>query len=128
MALREGARRFEYGTLDFEGIYALDAALDYLNGIGIELIERRNLELIRILRERLREKKVRFFTPENNLAPILTFFMDNEQEFRCKMREKNIVVTTRYWKEGQVRLSPHFYNNEEDIETFLSAFSAFLKE
>ncbi|MCP4708174.1 MAG: aminotransferase class V-fold PLP-dependent enzyme, partial [Planctomycetes bacterium] len=28
------AKRFEYGTLAFESIYALDAALDYINNLG----------------------------------------------------------------------------------------------
>ena len=126
--LRTGASRFEYGTLHFEGLDALGAALDYINNIGIESIEQRNLSLITLLRRRLSEKKVRFFTPENNLAPILTFFLDNEKDFGLKMREMGIVITARYWKEGQVRISPHFYNNEDDIEAFLDAFSTIYKD
>lgn len=118
------AKRFEYGTLNFEGIYALEASLDYINEIGIDFIEQHNLKLIHMLRERLREKKVRFYTPENNSAPILTFFIEDEKAFGQEMRKKNIFVTTRRWKEGQVRISPHFYNNEEDIEIFIKAFSS----
>jgi len=125
--LRSGASRFEYGTLHFEGLDALGAALDYINNIGIESIEQRNLGLVAILRQRLHEKKVKFVTPENNLASILTFSQDNEKEFGIRMREKGIVITARYWKEGQIRISPHFYNNEDDIEIFLNAFSTIRK-
>jgi cysteine desulfurase/selenocysteine lyase len=124
--LPKHAKRFEYGTLNFEGIYALEVAIDYINRIGIEFIEQHNLDLVYMLRKRLSEKKVRFHTPENNQAPILTIFVDNEKTFGQKMREKKIFVTTRNWKGGQVRISPHFYNNEEDIETFVHAFSAII--
>lgn len=122
------AKRFEYGTLNFEGVYGLDAALDYIKGIGIENIDKHNLGLVKILRERLREKKVRFYSPEDNLAPILTFFIDNEKAFGQKMREKNIFVTARRWKGGQIRISPHIYNNEEDVEVFMNAFSSIVHE
>ena len=50
------ASRFEYASLGYQGIYALDAALDYINRIGIAAIEQRNFKLIGMLRARLREK------------------------------------------------------------------------
>jgi cysteine desulfurase/selenocysteine lyase len=116
------ARRYEYGTLSFEGIYALDTALDYINKVGIETIEKRNLKLVTMLREGLRERGVRFFTPEHNPSPILTFFVEDERAFGKGMKEKKIQITARRWGRGQVRIAPHFYNNEEDIEKFLHAF------
>lgn len=41
--------KFEAGTQDAAGIYALGAALDYVEGIGYEAIERRERELVRYL-------------------------------------------------------------------------------
>lgn len=70
--LPENAERFEYAYLNWEGLHALDAELDYLNGIGMVSIEKRNLELVHMLREGLRQRDFRFYTPENNLAPILS--------------------------------------------------------
>jgi len=121
--LPETARRYEYGTLGFESVYGLDASLDYVNKIGIDSIEKHNLKLIRMLRQHLQKKNVRFFTPEGNESSILTFFMDNEQVFGNKLKEQNIAVTTRHWGSGHVRISPHFYNNEQDIDIFMQAFS-----
>ena len=115
------ASRFEYASLGYESIYALDAALDYINRMGIEVIEQRNIKLISMLRERLREKGVKFYTPENNRSPILSFFMENEKELGEKMKEKKIYITAR---KGHVRVSPHFYNNEKDIEAFIEVFSS----
>ena len=125
--LPEHASRFEYGTLNYEGIYGIDAAIDYANRIGIESIEQRNLKLVHMLRERLQKKRVKFYTPENNKSQILTFFIENGQEFGKKIKEKNISITARGRKKGQVRMSPHFYNNEEDIDIFMHAFSSIYK-
>lgn len=122
--LPETARRFEYGTLSFESVYGLEASLDYINRIGMDVIEQRNLKLVHMLRERLQSHKVTFFTPEENRSPILTFFTENEQDFGNKLKKNKIFITARRRKKGQVRISPHFYNNEEDIEAFMRAFSS----
>ena len=126
--LPNNARRYEYGTLSFEGIYALNTVLDYAQRIGIEAIERRNIRLIKRLREGLCEKGVEFYTPENNQAPILSFFTDNEKHIGSKLKEKGIYITARRCGKGQIRISPNYYNNEEDIDIFLKAFSAVSKK
>lgn len=120
--LLETARRYEYGTLSFEGIHGLDAALDYVNRIGVENIEQHNLQLIALLRARLREKGFRFLTPPNNRSSILSFFVDDADAFGARMREQGIRITARYRNEGYIRVSPHFYNSEKDIEAFVQAF------
>ena len=125
--LPKNARRFEYGTLAFESIYALDASLDYINQIGIEKIEEHNLKLTNKLRKLLSERDVKFFTPENNQSPIISFYMENEKTFGRKMKERNIQITARRWGKGQVRISPHFYNNEEDIDKFIHNFDAVME-
>jgi len=124
--LPDHARRYEYGTLNFEGIYALDAALDYIDAIGIKRIEEHNLTLTRMLRDRLSEQGVKFFSPEGTKSSILTFFVDDEKDVWRKLREREIFITARRWKGGQIRVSPHFYNNEEDIGTFVDAVAAML--
>jgi selenocysteine lyase/cysteine desulfurase len=120
--LPEHARRYEYGTLNYEGIYALEAALDYLGGLGIENIERHNLALVAKLRSGLAQRGVKFYTPEGNRSPILSFLIDDEKTFGRQMKENRIHITARRHKEAHVRVSPHFYNNEEDLEVFLDAF------
>jgi selenocysteine lyase/cysteine desulfurase len=119
--LPENARRFEYGTLSFEGIYALDTALDYINALGIEAIEQQNLKLIRFLREELKKLNVEFLTPEDNEAPILSFCIDDEKSLGPKLKEQGVYITARRWKEAHARISPHFYNSEEDIFMFIRA-------
>ncbi len=121
--LPDHAKRFQYGTLSYEGIYALDAAFDYINRVGIEAIEKHNLNLVRMLRERLREREVQFYTPENNRSSILSFYTENEKALGSELKKKGINVTARRGKEGHIRVSPHFYNTEEDIEAFVEAYA-----
>ncbi|MCP4709083.1 MAG: aminotransferase class V-fold PLP-dependent enzyme, partial [Planctomycetes bacterium] len=117
------AKRFEYGTLAFESVYALDAALDYINNLGIEAIERQNLKLVDLLRDKLQSIGVKFITPEGNRSPILSFYQENERALGRQLKEQQIYITARRWGRGQVRISPHFYNNEEDIEAFVNAYT-----
>jgi selenocysteine lyase/cysteine desulfurase len=121
--LPDHAKRFQYGTLSYEGIYALGAAFDYIDSVGIEAIEKHNLELIRLLREKLTDTGVQFHTPVNTRSPILSFFTENEKALGIELRNKGIHVTARRWREGHIRISPHFYNNEDDIEAFVEAYS-----
>jgi selenocysteine lyase/cysteine desulfurase len=120
--LPDHAKRFEYGTLNYEGIYALEAALDYISQIGIERIESHNLALVAKLRQGLLERGVQLYTPEGNRSPILSFLIDDEKIFGRRMKERKIQITARHWEEGHVRVSPHFYNNDEDVEVFLEAY------
>jgi cysteine desulfurase/selenocysteine lyase len=121
--LLETARRYEYGTLSFDGIHGLDAALDYVNRIGIENIEQHNLHLVALLRARLRERGFRFLTPPDNRSSILSFFVGDADACGTRMREQGICITARYRNEGYVRVAPHFYNNEKEIEAFVQAIS-----
>jgi len=117
--LPQSARRFEYGTLNFEGIYAFHNSLIYLNKIGIMNIERRNLELSSYLWSRLNDLGARLFTPQGNKSPIVSVFVKDEQEIGEKLMEERVKVTARDWRGGQLRVSPHFYNTKEDIDFFI---------
>ncbi len=118
--LPSSARRFEYGTLNYQGIYAFHKSLIYLNKIGIENIEKRVLELTSYLQSRLIDLGARLFTPQGTKSPIVCFFIKDAQELAKKLRSEDIKVTAREWNgESYFRLSVHFYNTTEDIDRFL---------
>jgi len=120
--LPDSAKKFEYGTLSFEGIYALETVLDYFNQIGIDNIEKRNLNFTNTIYNKLSDKGFKFFTPQNNETPILSVYVNNEIEIKEKLRNKGIYLTARNLNKGYLRISPHFYNNEKDINNFLEVF------
>ena len=116
------ATRFEVGTPNIQNIFALNAAIKYLSRIGINRIESRLLKLTDYLIDKLQnvgleilspieEKKYRsqiiVFKPKGNPTKIVA---DLE-------RKHKIVVSAR----GRgIRVSPHFYNNEDDIDKLIS--------
>jgi selenocysteine lyase/cysteine desulfurase len=113
--LSETASRFEIGTPSRVSVCGAVAALKLLLITGIENIEKRVLNLTDNLIERLTEKGLRLQTP---LEPecrsgIVNFLIDNPQERTNKLAEKGIVVSAR---SRGIRVSPHFYNTEEEID------------
>lgn len=118
--LPDTARRFEYGTLAFESVEGLGEAIDYLLAIGPDAVEKRALALAQHLRGMLTKNGVRLFTPENTASPIVSCFLKKAREMNPALRKRRIYVTARAWAgEDYFRVSPHFYNTEEDIERFV---------
>jgi cysteine desulfurase/selenocysteine lyase len=67
------ARKFEYGTPNFLGVYQLGAALEYMNEIGKDKIEQQVLSLSSQLYNGLSEKGLRLFTPPGTRSGIVSF-------------------------------------------------------
>src|SRR5918912_3082358 len=118
------ASRFELGSPHFSNILSLKAANEYLSKIGITNIERRILALTSYLVEKLHELDLDIISPleeERSRSSIIVFKMPDALEIVRKLEEKKIVVSAR--GEG-IRVSPHFYNNEEDIDILIRALRA----
>ncbi len=128
------ARRFE----DWERSCALMAgskeALKYLLTIGINKIAERNAMLCKKLRLKLSGlKSVRLLDRGHELCSIITFKAGNfSKEQTLKYfhdRKINIYATSKSSAlldkgvEWVLRVSPHYYNTVEEIETFLQAVS-----
>jgi selenocysteine lyase/cysteine desulfurase len=126
--LPSSAKRFEYGTLNYQGIYAFHNSLIYLNKIGIENIEKRILELSSYLQSRVIDLGARLFTPKGTKSPIVCFFIKDAQEIAKKLRNEDVKVTAREWDgESYFRVSFHFYNTKEDIDCFLDKLKEITK-
>jgi cysteine desulfurase / selenocysteine lyase len=120
--LRPGAGRFENGTLNFAGITALNASLKFFFEFGLKKIERAVLDLSGYLIERLEQRGIEVITPkaETERAGIISFnFPDAEKVFE-RLHNQNIIISLR---QGRLRVSPHFYNTEEEIKKLLVALT-----
>ena len=114
------ASRFELGSPHFSNILCLKSAIEYITKIGIEQIEKRILYLTDYLVEKLREFKVEIISPleeEKGRSGIIVFKERNAQEIVRKLERRRIMVSAR--GDG-IRVSPHFYNNENDIDMLVS--------
>ena len=114
------ASRFELGSPHFPNIFCLNAALRYISSIGINIIESRILKLTDYLIERLHKLKVPILSPleKKHRSGIVVFKIKNSKNAVKKLEKEKIIVSARG---GGIRVSPHFYNNENDIDKLISA-------
>ncbi len=113
------ARRYELGCPSFPGIFALGAAVSYLDGIGRERIQARVLQINTALTSALRHEGFEVLSPSGSGRSGQTLVaLDDPQGATEFLRGRNIVVTEK--PEG-IRVATHFYNNEDDVEKLVTA-------
>ncbi len=120
LTLRPDAQRFEEGSLNVMGIYALGAAVELILDIGIQNIEGRVLALTGLLIDELKEKGYRIVSSiiPKERSGIVCFKSDKHTSAElCRLLIDNKIVVSD--RAGCVRVSPHFYNSEEEIEQMI---------
>ena len=117
------ARRYELGCPAFPGVFALGAAVSYLDGIGRDRIQARVLQLNTALTSALRHEDFDVLSPSGSGRSGQTLLaLDHPAEATEFLRARGIMVTQK--PEG-IRISTHFFNNEEDIEKLMKALKAY---
>lgn len=114
------ARRFETGTPPVVNCYAAEAGLRIIDEVGLPAIETRVAGLTEAL---IREAKSAGYTlaaPEEpgRHGALITLRTRDEHGLVAWLGEQGIVASSRF---GNLRVSPHFYNDYEDIETLMRA-------
>ena len=123
------------GTANYPGAVGLGASLELINALGIEAIEEHVLALTDRLHEELPRLGVRLVTrPEREARSGITTFevSDDPAEndaFLQGLLEQRIYVAMRYTSYiGGIRVSTHFYNDDEDIDRLLHAVARLLQQ
>ena len=122
-ALKTDAQRFEEGSMNLLGIFGLGAAIDLLSGVGIGAIEERVLGLGDVIIREAERKGYSLLTPKarkergGNITIAGNF---DPAKTRDDLRGRGIMVNARG---GGLRVSPHFYNTEEEIVTLFHALA-----
>ena len=117
--LLDSAKRFEAGNQNVGGFIGMHAALSLIDSIGLGEIEKRVLGLSLALGEGL---EVAGLHPLSDMdvkhrSGIVCIEKDSvSKEF---LRKNNLVATVR----KNIRLSPHIYNTEEEIEKVVKILS-----
>jgi len=135
--LVEGPARFEAGTPDVAAAIGLGAAVDYLNKIGMENIERHEKLLTKQMYDGLTEiPKVEVYGPEpEHRVGIIPFNVADLNPHDVALAldvSANIMVRSGHHcaqplsktvicKPGTVRASAYLYNTKEEIEKLVSA-------
>ena len=123
LTFKEDASRFHESHAGVPGIYGLDKALDLIFKVGIENIEQRILYLTGLLIEGVKTLGIKIVSPleEEYRSGIVIIEPKNKEEAHEEMVRNNISTSLRA---TGIRVSPHFYNNEEDIAKLLEVLES----
>ncbi len=117
----ESARRFESGTPNSVGLFAAEAGLEIMLEMGLERIGKRIGDITALVKQATVEHKWDLVTPADRHGAMLAIRSTDAPQLVEKLGARNIVLTER---DGNIRVAPHFYNNESDVETLIEALLA----
>jgi selenocysteine lyase/cysteine desulfurase len=127
--LLDDARRFELATENWLGVYGLNASLELLLEAGIENIFEHLRTLHKILSEGLAETGmiVASSSEEKHRSGILSFRSPRAEEtkFIFDFLAKNHIIAS--YREGLIRIAPHFYNTEVEMKQILQCIRDAIK-
>lgn len=125
LAPRTGPSKYEIGTYPFQDISALEASVDLLQSFDRQAAWNH----IRSLTDRVIEfvesdgrYKLRSSTEESRRSGIVAIQSNDSRKLLSYLTDKGFAVSFR---EGGVRISPHFYNSPDEIESLVESLKHF---
>ncbi len=126
---KEPPHRFEAGTPDISGAIGLAAAMDYLDAIGLENIQRHDLELSAYAYDRLASlNRIRLFGPKEGRAGLVSFLLNDvhahdvvtiADQHGVALRgghHCNQPLMKKLGVESTARASFYFYNTRAEVD------------
>lgn len=123
--------KFEAGTLNVEGIYGLEAAVQYIEKLGLDNIRKYEEDLRKYLISRLEEVPNIVIYNKEAESGIVTFNIEgvfaqdeatylNSKGIACRSGQHCAKILNDFLKEvATVRCSLYFYNTKEEIDYFV---------
>jgi len=112
--LADSARKFETGGKSFALLMGLKKSLEILSGIGIDVIERRVLNVSQYVIDSVDSVQTPY--DEKKRAGIVNIRHPDATRIAEKLREEKVLVSARM---NGIRVSTHFWNTKEDIDRLL---------
>jgi cysteine desulfurase/selenocysteine lyase len=115
---KKGAEGFMVGMPNYAAIYAINAAINYINSVGVAAIAEHANELVKQCREGIAELPVELLGPVNPVIPsgIIAFRHPKSEAISEYLHAERIHIMSQA---GRIRVSIHGYNNQADIDHFL---------
>jgi cysteine desulfurase/selenocysteine lyase len=130
--LRNAAARYEGGSQNNAGFLAFGASLDLLSELGGDNIAAAVLDNTERACERLAKIGAKIVSDRRmdhrdgqQRSGIVAFELPGRDPMAMKKhaKEQNVVFGCRA---GRLRISPHAYNNEDDVERLIEALTSFV--
>lgn len=128
--------KFEAGTPNIEGVIAFDAAIRFLNDVGMEEVSTHCSRLAEIaMKELSKVPGVRIFSPKENNGGTVSFAMDgvHPHDIGSILDEEGVAIRAGHHctqplmealgVPALARMSFYIYNTEQEIETAVMAVS-----
>jgi len=119
---RQGALRFECGTLNTVGVYGVGAAVDLFLEVGPATVEAYLLDLSDYLAEQLSSKGYNVVSSrragERSGIVCCTHPRHTPSRLYQLLLERRVITAPRL---GRLRLSAHFYNTRNDVDALIAA-------
>ena len=125
--------KYEAGTSNFIGAVGLMEAIDYVNSIGVEAIERHEQEILRYMTERLSTiDGLRIYGTTENKCPIVSFTIEGTHPYDVGMILDKLGVAirtghhcaepvmTHFGVTGMCRASIGMYNTLEEVDALVA--------
>jgi cysteine desulfurase/selenocysteine lyase len=115
-----GADSFSVGMPNYGAIYAANAALRYIQSVGIEAIDAYCKPLVDACLAGIADLPVELLTPRQPdvLAGILAFRHPDAEEINAVLHDQNIHIMSHA---GRLRVAIHGYNTMHDIDRLIGA-------
>ena len=117
--LRDDARRFETGTYTLPQAWTASAGMEMILEVGVDRIRARNQELTSLIIEKADEAELEVLSPRDDekrgglVRVRVPGGRPNAERILHELFRRNVVLDQRG---DALRISPHFFSTEEDIE------------
>ncbi|MEA2434439.1 MAG: hypothetical protein QOG54_1896 [Actinomycetota bacterium] len=129
LRLRDDARRFETGTYVLPQAWTAAGGLSIMLEVGVDVIRARNQELTRRIIERADEAGLDLLSPRDDtvrgglVRVRIPGGRDRAESVLHELFARDVVFDSRI---DTFRISPHFFNNEADVDRAFSELRSLL--
>ena len=122
------ARRFEFSTMAYGCAGSLSKSIAYLNAYGLSNITERNTSLIDRLLKNIGALEINVVSPmtpkmRSSIVSLKIPRLSNGQVIQ-QLGSRGIIASPR---RDYIRVSPHFYNSESDIDRLTDALASIIE-
>jgi cysteine desulfurase / selenocysteine lyase len=122
---RDDARRFEFITLPYQDFGGMNASLELIQSLGLREVSAHALRLAdRIVEWACSRDDVELATPAL-AARHGAIVLVRPPDGRAASERLTAARVAHSWREGAIRLSPHFYNTMDEVERALQILAPF---
>ncbi len=120
--IRDGADKFEEGSMNIAGITSIAASIDLLGQYGMDFVEERVLNLSDYAMNLFEENGFSIISCKDNKhrSGIVSFSTPDIKRDFLKLMANKVQLSQRG---PNLRISPHFYNTKEEINRLIEILS-----